>query len=54
MIERILTKADILRPLYHAREITAGLDVLTDAEITGTFFDEGILFWVMLFSKSFM
>lgn len=34
---------DVFGPFYHAREVAAGLDVLTDTEVAGAFFDEGIL-----------
>ena len=33
----------VFGPFYHAREVAAGLDVLPDAEIAGTFFEEGVL-----------
>lgn len=36
-------KADIFGPLHHAGEVAAGLDVLTDTEVTGTLLDEGVL-----------
>lgn len=36
-------EAHVLGPFHHAREIAAGLDVLTNAEVAGTFFDEGVL-----------
>lgn len=36
-------EAHVLGPFYHAREVAAGLDVLADAEVAGTFFDERVL-----------
>ena len=32
-------QADVFGPLYHAREVAAGLDVLAYAEVAGTLFD---------------
>lgn len=37
-------QADVFGPFYHAREVAAGLDVLADAEVAGTFFEERILY----------
>ena len=36
-------QADVFRPLYHAREVATGLDVLAYAEVAGTLFDQGVL-----------
>jgi hypothetical protein len=36
-------EADILRPLHHARQVTAGLDVLANAEVAGPLLDERVL-----------
>jgi hypothetical protein len=36
-------KADILRPLDHARQVALGLDVLADAEVAGPLLDERVL-----------
>lgn len=36
-------EADVGGPFDHAGEVAAGLDVLTDAEVAGAFFDEGAL-----------
>lgn len=36
-------KSNIARPFHHAREVTAGLDVLANAKIAGAALDEGIL-----------
>lgn len=41
-------KAYVLGPFDHAGEVAAGLDVLPDAEVAGTFFDEGVLFETIL------
>lgn len=38
-----LTEADVFWPFYHAGEIAARLDILTDSEIARAFFDEGVL-----------
>ena len=37
-------KADVRRPFYHAREVAARLNVLTNAEVSAAFFDEGVLY----------
>lgn len=49
-----LTEADVFWPFYHAGEIAARLDVLTDSEIARTLFDEGILWWMMPFSDDLL
>ena len=36
-------ETDVCGPFDHAREVAAGLDVLADAEVAGTFFDERVL-----------
>ena len=36
-------QAHIFGPFYHAREVTAGLDSLADAEVARAFFDERVL-----------
>jgi hypothetical protein len=36
-------EADILRPLYHARKVSLGLEILTDTKVLGTLLDERIL-----------
>lgn len=36
-------KADILRPLHHARQVALGLDVLTDAIVAGALLEERVL-----------
>jgi hypothetical protein len=36
-------ETDILGPLHHTREVSAGLDVLTDAKVTAALLDEGVL-----------
>lgn len=36
-------QADILRPLHHAREVSSGLDVLADTEVTGLLLDKRVL-----------
>jgi hypothetical protein len=36
-------EADILWPLHHAREVSFWLEILTDAEVLGTFLDERVL-----------
>ncbi len=36
-------KADVLGPLYHARKVAPGLDVLADTEVAGALLDEGVL-----------
>lgn len=43
-------KADILRPLDHAREVAGGLDVGTDTEVAGLALDERVLLWMSLMS----
>jgi hypothetical protein len=37
-------EADVFGPFDHAGEVAAGLDVLTDTEVAGAFFEEGVLF----------
>ena len=34
----------VFGPFDHAGEVAAGLDILADAEVAGTLFDEGVLF----------
>ena len=36
-------ETDVFGPAYHAGEVAAGLDVLSDAIVAGTAFDEGVL-----------
>jgi len=36
-------QANVFGPLYHAREVATGLDVLADTEVAWTLFDEGVL-----------
>ena len=36
-------ETDVFGPFDHAREVAAGLDVLTDAKVAGAFFDKGVL-----------
>lgn len=36
-------EADVFGPFYHAREVAAGLDVLTDTEVAWALFDERVL-----------
>lgn len=36
-------EAYVFGPLYHARQVAAWLDVLSNAEVAGAFFDEGVL-----------
>ena len=36
-------QADVFGPFYHAREVAAGLDVLTNTEVAWAFFDERVL-----------
>ena len=36
-------QAHVFGPFYHARKVAAGLDVLADAEVAGTFFNERVL-----------
>lgn len=36
-------EADVLWPLYHAGEVTRRLDVLADAEVSGSLLDERVL-----------
>lgn len=37
-------ETDVGGPFHHARKVAAGLDVLTDPEVAGAFFDEGVLY----------
>jgi hypothetical protein len=36
-------QADILGPLHHAREVSSGLDILADTEVTGLLLDKRVL-----------
>ena len=36
-------QANVFGPLDHAGEVAPGLDILPDAEVSGAFFDEGVL-----------
>ena len=36
-------QAYVFRPFYHAGKVAAWLDILADAKIAGTLFDEGVL-----------
>jgi hypothetical protein len=36
-------QANVLGPLHHAREVSSGLDVLADTEVTGLLLDERVL-----------
>lgn len=36
-------QSDIFRPFYHARKVASWLDVLTDTEISGPFFNQRVL-----------
>jgi len=41
-------EADILGPLHHTGDISAGLDILADTEVAGTLLDKGVLVVVSL------
>lgn len=38
-------ETDILRPLHHARQVAAGLDILADAKVAGAPLEQRVLVW---------
>ena len=47
-------EADVFGPFDHAGEVAAGLDILSDTEVAGAFFDEGVLRGRQLFSRTLL